>query len=133
MIDINADSRQWSINFFDKKSALLAVISASSRNIKNENISNKELAEELHKQIIRKFKKRKLHSLFIGNIWCVDLADMQLISKFNKGIPFLLCVFDIYSKCTWVIPLKDKRDITIANAFQRKNLKESNSKQDVGR
>ena len=133
MIDINADSRQWSINFFDKKSALLAVISASSRNIKNENISNEELAEELHKRIIRKFKKRKLHSLFIGNIWCVDLADMQLISKFNKGIPFLLCVFDIYSKCTWVIPLKDKRDITIANAFQRKNLKESNSKQDVGR
>ena len=133
MIDINADSRQWSINFFDKKSALLAVISASSRNIKNENISNEELAEELHKWIIRKFKKRKLHSLFIGNIWCVDLADMQLISKFNKGIPFLLCVFDIYSKCTWVIPLKDKRDITIANAFQRKNLKESNSKQDVGR
>ena len=128
MIDINADSRQWSINFFDKKSALLAVISASSRNIKNENISNEELAEELHKRIIRKFKKRKLHSLFIGNIWCVDLADMQLISKFNKGIPFLLCVFDIYSKCTWVIPLKDKRDITIANAFQRKNLKESNSK-----
>ena len=133
MIDINADLLQWSINFFDKKSALLAVISASSRNIKNENISNKELAEELHKRIIRKFKKRKLHSLFIGNIWCVDLADMQLISKFNKGIPFLLCVFDIYSKCTWVIPLKDKRDITIANAFQRKNLKESNSKQDVGR
>ena len=68
MIDINADLLQWSINVFDKKSALLAVISASSRNIKNENISNKELAEELHKRIIRKFKKRKLHSLFIGNM-----------------------------------------------------------------
>ena len=52
---------------------------------------------------------------------------MQLISKFNKGIRFLLCVIDIFSKCTWVIPLNDKKDITITNAFQ-KTLKESNLK-----
>ena len=53
---------------------------------------------------------------------------MQLISKFNKGIPFfLLCVIDIYSKYAWVIPLKDKKGITITNAFQ-KILKESNCK-----
>ena len=45
--------------------------------IKNENISNKELAEELHKPIIRKFKKRKVHSTFIDNIWGANLADMQ--------------------------------------------------------
>ena len=51
-------------------------------------MSNKELAEELHKTIIKKFKKRKLHSSFINNIWGADLADMQLISKFNKGIHF---------------------------------------------
>ena len=63
--------------------------------IKNENISNKELAEELHKPIIRKFKKRKVHSHFIDNIWGADLADMQLITKFNKGFRFLLCVIDI--------------------------------------
>ena len=63
--------------------------------IKNENISNKELAEELHKPIIRKFKKRKVHSRFIDNIWGADLADMQLITKFNKGFRFLLCVIDI--------------------------------------
>ena len=57
-----------------------------------------------------------------------DLANMQLISKFNKGFRFLLCVIDIYSKYTWVIPLKDKKKgITIANAFQ-KILKESNRK-----
>ena len=52
---------------------------------------------------------------------------MQLISKFNKGILFLLCVIDIYRKYAWVIPLKDKKLITITNAFQ-KILKESNCK-----
>ena len=57
--------------------------------------SDKELAEELHKPAIKKIKKRKVQSPFIDNIWGADLADMQLISKFNKGICFLLCVFDI--------------------------------------
>ena len=52
--------------------------------LKNENVSNKELAEELHKPIIRKFKKRKLHSSFIDDILGADLADMQLISKFKS-------------------------------------------------
>ena len=88
-------------NFFDKK--------ASGGTIKNGNISNKELAEELHKPIIRKSEKRKVHSPLIDNIWGADLADMQLISKFNKGFRFLLCVIDIYSKYSWVILLKDKK------------------------
>ena len=64
----------------------------------NEIISNKELAEELHKPIIRKFDNRKVHSPFTDNIWGADLADLQLISEFNKGFRFLLCVIDIYSK-----------------------------------
>ena len=88
---------------FDKKT--------SSSGIENKNISNKELAEELHKPIIRKFKKRKVQSHFRDNIWGADLADMQLISKFNKVIPFLLCVIDIFSKYAWVISLKDKKGI----------------------
>ena len=95
--------------FFDKKT--------SSRTVKNENISNKELAEELHKRIIRKFEKRKVHSPFIDNIWGADLLDMQLISKFNKGFRFFLRVIDIFSRYAWVIPLKDKKGITITNAF----------------
>ena len=70
---------------------------------------------------------RKVHLPFIDNIWGADLADMQLISKFNTGIRFLLCVIDIYSKYVWVLPLKDKKGITITNAFQ-KNFKESNRK-----
>ena len=81
----------------------------------------------MHKQIIRKFKKRKVHASFINNIWGAHFADMQLISKFNKGFRFLLCVTDIYSKYAWVIPLKDKKGITITIAFQE-NLKESNRK-----
>ena len=91
------------------------------------NIPNKELAEELHKRIIIKFNKRKVHSHFIENIWGANLADMQLISKFNKGFRFLLCIIDIYSKYAWVIPLKDKKGITIINAFQ-KTLDEINRK-----
>ena len=68
---------------FDKKT--------SGRGIKNENISNKELAEELHKPIIRKFERGKVHSPFIDKIWVADFADMQLISKLN----LCLIVIDI--------------------------------------
>ena len=50
-------------------------------------MSNKELAEELHKPIIRKFKKRKVHSTFINNTWGADLADMKLI----KNSFFIMC------------------------------------------
>ena len=96
---------------FDKKT--------SGGTVKNEIISNKEFAKELHKPIIRKFEKRKVHSSFIDNIWGTDLTDMLLISKFNKGFRFLLCVIDIYSKFAWVIPLKDKKGITMTNAFQK--------------
>ena len=44
---------------------------------------------------------------------------MQLISKFNKGFRFLLCVIDIFSKYAWVVPLKDKKGVSIVNAFQK--------------
>ena len=60
------------------------------------------LREELHKSIIRKFKKIKVQSPFTDNIWGADLADMQLISKFNKGIRFLLCVIEIHSIMQWL-------------------------------
>ena len=81
-------------------------------------MQNKELAEELNKPILRKFEKPKVHSSPIDNVWVVDLAEMQLLSKFDKGIPSLLCVIDIYSKYVWVIPLKDKKGIIVTNAFQ---------------
>ena len=75
--------------------------------VKNEIISNKELTEELHKLIIRTFEKRKVHSRFIDNIWGADLADVQLISKFDKEFRFLLCVIGIYSKYEWLISLNE--------------------------
>ena len=105
--------------FFDKKT--------SASGIRNKNISNKELAEELHKPIIRKLNRRKVHSPFIDNIWSADLSDMQSISKFNKGFGFLLCVIGIYSEYASTIPLKDKKGITITNALQ-KVLNESDRK-----
>ena len=80
--------------YFDKKT--------SGGGIKNENIYSNELREKLHKSIIRKFKKIKVESPFTDNIWGADLADMQLISKFNKGFRFLLCVIEIYSIMQWL-------------------------------
>ena len=87
-MDIKVDLLKWSVNRLANEGS----------GIKNENMPDQQLAEELHKPIIRKFKKRKVHPTFIDNIWCVDLADMQLMSKFNKRFRFLLCVIDIYSK-----------------------------------
>ena len=60
-----------------------------------------------------------MYSTFKYNIWGVDLADMQLLSKFNKGFRFLLCVIDIFSKDAWVIPLKDKKGTDIVNALKQ--------------
>ena len=97
--------------FFDKRT--------SGSGIKNENVCNLELAEELSKPIVKNFKKRKLNSPFIDNICVEDLAYMQLISKFNKLIRFLLCVIDIYRKYAWIIPVKDKKGISITNAFRK--------------
>ena len=88
MIEINIDLFQFFINILIKKT--------SGNGIKN--FPNKELTEELHKKFVRNLNKRKVHSPFIGNIWGADLADMQLISKFNKGFKFLFCVIDILQK-----------------------------------
>ena len=60
----------------------------SGGKVKTENISNKELAEELHKTIIKEIKKIKVQSPFKDNVWGADVADMQLISKFKKGFIF---------------------------------------------
>ena len=80
---------------------------------------NYQLAKELRRQILRKIKKRIVYSFFRDNIWGVDLADMQSLSKYNKGINYLLCVIDLFSKYAWVVPLKYKRGITIVNTFQK--------------
>ena len=65
--------------------------SGFANNNNNNNKENMQLADELHKPIIKKFKKRKVYSSFKDNICGVDLADMQLLSKFNKGFRVSLC------------------------------------------
>ena len=95
--------------FFEKKS--------SGSGIVNEPIY--QLANKLHKPIIQKFKKRKVHSSFRDNIWGVDLADMQLLSKFNKGNKYLLCAIELFSKYASVNPIKDKKGVSIVNGSQK--------------
>ena len=86
---------------------------------KSENMSKQQLAEELHKPITRKFQKTKIYSFFKDIVWSDDLADMQLISTCDKGFRFFLCTINIFSKYVWVVPLRDKKGITITNAFQK--------------
>ena len=107
--------------FFDEKSTWSAINNNNNDNDNNNNDikQNLQLPKELHKPIIRKFKKRKVYSGFKDNIWGADLADMQLISNFNKGFRFLLCVIDIFSKYARVVPLKYKKGISFVNAFQK--------------
>ena len=64
-------------------------------------------------QLLGNLKKRKVYSSFKDNIWGSDLADMQLISKYNKGIRYLLCAIDLFSKYALVVPLKHKKETTI--------------------
>ena len=109
--------------FFDKKS-----MGSGFKKLKNTTKpSSSILADELHKPIIRKFNKRKVYPQFKDNTWRVDLADMQSLSRKNKGIKYLLCVIDLYSKYAFVIPLKDKKGISIVNAFD-KIINQSNRK-----
>ena len=99
----------------ERKTVGSGTTKSSSLERLNENI---KLANELHKPIIRKFNKGKVYSSFKDNIWGVDLADMHILSKFNKGIKYLLCVIDLFSKYVFVVPLKDKKGVSIVNGFQ---------------
>ena len=104
--------------FFNKKSAGSGVATIGNKSAIKSIPSQLQLANELNKPIIGKFKRRKVYSSFKDNIWGVDLTDMQLISKYSKGIRYLLCAIDLFSKYAWVVPLQDEKCITIVNAFQ---------------
>ena len=83
------------------------------------NEPNYQLENELHKPIIRNFNERKVYSSFTDNIWGDELADKQSLSKYNKGIKYLLCAIDLFSKYAWIVPLRDKKGNSIVNAFQK--------------
>ena len=95
--------------FFDKKSSGSGADSEP----------NYQPANELHIQIIRKFKRRKVYSSFRDKIWGADLVDIQSLSNYNKGIKYLLCAIDLFNNYAWVVPLKGKRGISIVNTFQK--------------
>ena len=80
----------------------------------------------MHKPDIKKFNKRK-DLQFKDNIWGVDSADTRSLSEKNKGIKYLLCVIDLFSKYAFVVLLKDEKGISIINAF-KKIIKQSNRK-----
>ena len=105
---IKGDQLQF-FKFFDKKSRRSGVDAEP----------NYQLGNELHRQIIRKFKRRKVYSSFKDNIWGADLADMQSLSKYNKRINYLLCAIDLFITYAWLVPLKDKREISIVNEFKK--------------
>ena len=69
---------------------------------------NEGIAQELHKSVIKKFKRRKVYARFKGNIWAGDLAEMGSLSSKKQGVEYLLCLIDV-----WVKPLKDKRPKTV--------------------
>ena len=109
--------------FFDKKST-----GSGFKKLKNTTKpSSSILADELHKTFIKNFKKRKVCSQFKDNIWGADLGDMQSLSRKNKGMNYLLCAIDLYSKYAFVIPLENKKGISVTNGFN-KIIKQSNRK-----
>ena len=82
--------------FFEKKTRLEISI-------------NEQLAEELHKPVVKKYKRRNVYVRFKGNIWAADLAETGSLSSKNKNFKYLLCFIKVFTKYAWVKPSKDKK------------------------
>ena len=107
-ISFVAISKCWLIKIFKKPGVK-----------KDENLKwTKELAQELHRSVVKKFRKRKVYVKEINEIWAADLVDMQPFSNYNNSVKYLLAVVDIFSKHTWMVPLKQKTGSAVAAAFQ---------------
>ena len=88
---------------------------------------SEQLSEELHKPVIKKFKRRKVYTRFKDNIWAADLSEVESLSSKNKNVKYLLYVIDVFTKYAWVKPLEDEKgkrvlnaSIKIVNEFNRK-------------
>ena len=88
---------------------------------------NEKLAEELHKPVIKKFKRRKVYAISKDNIWTIDLAEMGSLSSRIRNVEYILCVIDVFTKYAWAQLLKDKKVKTVLNAFTEM-VNESNRK-----
>ena len=108
---------------FDKKSIVSGIVNNEIKQIL-------QLAEELQKKtILRNFEKRTIYT----NIYGVDLADLQSLSKYNKRIRYLLFVIDLFNKYAWVIPIKIKNVLVLLTHFKKysKNLIENQKKYEL--
>ena len=99
----NGYQRGLAYKFFEKKTGSGASV-------------NEELAEELHKPVIKIFKRGTVHMRIRDNIWAVDLAEMESLSSKNQFVRYLF-VLDVFTKYAWVEPLKDKKAKTVCNGF----------------
>jgi len=70
-----------------------------------------KIAEELHKPVIKKFRKCR--------VYVKGADDMQSFSRYNNGVKYLLTVIDIFSKYGWILPLKNKTGLEVANALKK--------------
>ena len=104
MVDIKEHQQVWSIGSFDKKKK-------SRINVKE------QLAQSLHKSVIRKFRRRKDYARFKDNIWAADLAEIESLFSKNKNVKYLLCVIDVFSKYAWVKPLQGKKCKVVLNGL----------------
>ena len=97
--------------FFDKKTGSGVIATRKS------GVNVNGLTEELHKLVIRKFKRRKVYARFKDIIWLADLSEIESLSSKNRNIKYLLCVMDVFAKYAWVKRLKDERGKTVLNTF----------------
>ena len=118
--------------FFDKKTGSGA-IATSKAGVR----CKRKLAQELHKPVTKKFKRRKVCARFTDNFWVADLAEMKSLSSKNKNAKYFLCVINFFTKYAWVTPVKDKKGKTVFNTFieivNQSNRKPNKSWVDQGR
>ena len=79
--------------------------------------TNEEIAEELHKPVIKKSKWRQIYARLKDNIWAADLAEMRSLSSKNKNVKYFLCVINVFIKYAWVKPFKEAKGKTVLPAF----------------
>ena len=91
-------------NYFDRKTG-----SGTSK--------SEKLAQNLHKSLIEKFKRKKVSARLKDNIWAADLAEMGSLFSKNRGFKYLWCVIDIFIKYAWVKPLENKNTKTVFHGF----------------
>ena len=93
MMDIKEHQQKWLVSFFDQTTGLGATVTSKAAVSVNE-----QLAEELHKPVTKKFKRRKVYVRIKDNIWAADSAEMESWSSKNKNVTYLLCVIDAFTK-----------------------------------